>query len=61
MKSDEGFSNNADKQMLNQLWHGNVIRFLNQNTVKTEIKQIRNPRKEISGSFSLYNIDFQKK
>jgi len=39
MKSDEGFSNNADKQMLNQLWQENVIRFPNQNTLKTEIKQ----------------------
>ena len=26
MKSDEGFSNNADKQMLNQLWQENVTR-----------------------------------
>jgi len=24
MKSDEGFLNNADKQMLNQLWQENV-------------------------------------
>jgi len=23
--SEEGFSNNADKQTLNRIWHGNVI------------------------------------
>ena len=39
MKSDEGFSNNVDKQMLNQLVNENVIRFPDQNTLKTEIKQ----------------------
>ena len=45
MKSDEGFLNNVDKQMLNQLWQENVIRFPNQNTLKTYTKQIRNPQK----------------
>ena len=39
MKSDEGFSNNVDKQMLNQLWQENVIRFHLENTLNTEIKQ----------------------
>ena len=39
MKSDEGFSNMLDKQMLNQQVHENVIRFPNQNTLNTEIKQ----------------------
>ena len=39
MKSDEGFSNNVDKQMLNQLVNENVIRFPNKNTLNTEIKQ----------------------
>jgi len=39
MKSDEGFSNNVDKQMLNQLVNENVIRFPNQNTLNTKIKQ----------------------
>jgi len=39
MKSDEGFSNNADKQMLNQLWQENVIRCQSENTLKTYTKQ----------------------
>ena len=39
MNSDEGFLNNVDKQMLNQLVNENVIRFPNQNTLNTEIKQ----------------------
>ena len=29
----------------------NVIRFPNQNTLNTKVKQIRNPQKEISGGF----------
>ena len=29
----------------------NVIRFSNQNTLNTKVKQIRNPQKEISGGF----------
>jgi len=29
----------------------NVIRFPNQNTHNTKVKQIRNPQKEISGGF----------
>jgi len=33
MKSDEGFSNNVDKQMLNQLWQENVI-ILTQNKIQ---------------------------
>jgi chaperonin GroEL len=32
-------------------WNGNVIRFPDQNTLSTRVKQIRNPRKEISGGF----------
>jgi len=51
MKSDEGFSNNVDKQMLNQQVHENVIQFPYQNTLRTRVKQIRNPQKEISGGF----------
>jgi len=31
----------------------NVIRFPNQNTLRTRVKQIRNPQKEISGGFFL--------
>ena len=45
MKSDEGFLNNVDKQMFIQLVNENVIRFPDQNTLKTYTKQIRNPLK----------------
>ena len=31
----------------------NVIRFPDQNTLSTRVKQIRNPQKEISGGFFL--------
>ena len=51
MNFDEQFSDNADKQMLIQLVNENVIRFPDQNTLKTYTKQIRNPQKEISGGF----------
>ena len=40
-----------DKQMLNELVNENVIRFPDQNTLNTKVKQIRNPQKEISGGF----------
>ena len=36
-------------------WNGNVIRFPDQNTLSTRVKQIRNPQKEISGGFLLLN------
>ena len=39
MNLDEQFSENADIQMLNQLVNENVIRFPNQSTLNTEIKQ----------------------
>ena len=45
MKSDEGFSNMLDKQMLNQQVHENVIPYQTENTLKTYTKQIRNPLK----------------
>ena len=45
MNLDEQFSNNVDKQMLIQLVNENVIRFPDQNTLKTYTKQIRNPLK----------------
>jgi len=38
----------------------NVIRFPNQNTLSTRVKQIRNPQKEISGGFFVL-IEFLKK
>ena len=39
MNLDEQILKRVDKQMLIQLWNGNVIRFPNKNTLKTEIKQ----------------------
>ena len=51
MKSDEGFSNMLDKQMLNQQVHENVIRFPNQNTLNKYTKQNYNPRNESFGGF----------
>ena len=33
------------------LRYENVIRFPEQNTLNTKVKQIRNPQKEISGGF----------
>ena len=36
---------------LNELVNENVIRFPDQNTLNTKVKQIRNPQKEISGGF----------
>ena len=40
-----------DKSILIELVNENVIRFPNQNTLNTKVKQIRNPQKEISGGF----------
>ena len=45
MNLDEQISKRVDKQMLNQLVNENVIRFPDQNTLKTYTKQIRNPLK----------------
>ena len=35
-----------------------VIRFPDQNTLNTKVKQIRNPQKEISGGFFL-KVDYE--
>ena len=46
--------NNFKKQSkirLIELDNENVIRFPDQNTLNTKVKQIRNPQKEISGGF----------
>jgi hypothetical protein len=34
----------------------NVIRFPDQNTLNTKVKQIENPQKKISGGFSILSI-----
>ena len=39
MKSDDGFANNVDKQMLIQLVNENVIQFHLENTLDTYTKQ----------------------
>ena len=43
---------------LNELVNENVIRFPNQNTLNTKVKQIRNPQKEISGGFFYFCFNF---
>jgi len=46
--------NNFKKQSkirLIELVNENVIRFPDQNTLNTKVKQIKNPQKEISGGF----------
>ena len=51
MYEDVPSSNMSNKTILNELVNENVIRFPNQNTNRTRVKQIRNPQKEISGGF----------
>ena len=45
MNLDEQILKRVDKQMLNQLVNENVIPYQTENTLKTEIKQIKNPWK----------------
>ncbi|KRO60968.1 MAG: hypothetical protein ABS05_03980, partial [Pelagibacteraceae bacterium BACL5 MAG-121128-bin54] len=42
-------------------WNGNVIRFPDQNTLNTKVKQIRNPQKEISGGFFMIELNNVRK
>ena len=42
---------NLGNSIVIQSVNENVIRFPDQNTLNTKVKQIRNPQKEISGSF----------
>ena len=58
MKSDEGFLDMSDKTILIDCLNENVIRFPDQNTLNTKVKQIRNPQKEISGGFFLIKTFF---
>jgi hypothetical protein len=51
MNSDEQFYKNIGKSVIIELYNINVIRFPDQNTLNTKVKQIRNPQKEISGGF----------
>ena len=53
---------NSGNSIVIQLVSENVIRFPNQNTLNTKVKQIRNPQKEISGGFFMiyfYNNIFK--
>jgi len=54
MNLDEQFLEMTDKIRLIKLENENVIRFPDQNTLNTKVKQIRNPQKEISGGFLFY-------
>jgi len=45
-----------DKTILIELVNENVIRFPDQNTLNTKVKQIRNPQKEIFEGF-FYDIN----
>ena len=38
----------------------NVIRFPDQNTLRTRVKQIRNPQKEISGGFLIFTLIYKE-
>ena len=56
MNLDEQFLEMTDKIRLIKLENENVIRFPDQNTLRTRVKQIRNPQKEISGGFFYLKI-----
>jgi len=56
MKSDEGIFKMLSKSSIIRNQYENVIRFPNQNTLNTKVKQIRNPQKEISGGFFMIII-----
>ena len=62
MNFDEQKLKRLDNIRLNDNQYENVIRFPNQNTLNTKVKQIRNPQKEISGGFFIlfYQIFFLK-
>ena len=58
MKSDEGIFKMLSKSSIIRNQYENVIRFPNQNTLSTRVKQIRNPQKEISGGFFIFVLIF---
>ena len=55
MNIDEQFLEMSGKTILIELMNENVIRFPDQNTLSTRVKQIRNPQKKISGGFLFIN------
>jgi hypothetical protein len=58
MNSDEQFKKKISKSIVIEALKKNVIRFPNQNTPKTKIKQFNNPQKEISEGFFMRVIYF---
>ena len=58
MNSDEQFYEKIGKSVIIELLKKNVIRFPDQNTFNTKVKQIRNPQKEISGGFFYFCFNF---
>ena len=54
MNNFENLCNSTVIQSVNE----NVIRFPDQNTFNTKVKQIRNPQKEISGGFFYFCFNF---
>ena len=58
MNSDEQFYKKIGKSVIIELYNINVIRFPDQNTLRTRVKQIRNPQKEISGGFFYFCFNF---
>ena len=61
MNIDEQFLEMSDKSILIELVNENVIRFPDQNTLNTKVKQIRNPQKEISGGFFMIELNNVRK
>ena len=59
MNLDEQFLEMTDKIRLIKLENENVTTIPVQNTLRTRVKQIRNPQKEISGGF-FYDIIFHE-
>ena len=58
MNSDEQFQEKIGKSVIIELFKKNVIRFHDQNTLNTKVKQIRNPQKGISGGFFYFCFSF---
>ena len=61
MNIDEQFLEMSGKSILIELMNENVIRFPDQNTLNTKVKQIRNPQKEISGGFFMIELNNVRK
>ena len=58
MNSDEQFYKKIGKSVIIELYNMNVIRFPDQNTLITSVKQIRNPQKKFLGVFFISALIF---